>query len=118
MPRSKTRRPTPTPTRDAAAAANGATFAFEWLERLQRLQTEALRGWQADTTTAATEAGEAGRPQDLMTVQIAFTAEQWARAQQLWTQLLSDWLDMQTVWTRALGAPWVPAGFDAAAAQA
>jgi hypothetical protein len=98
----------------AEAAAATFTFPFSWLDasarasthvqqlmqQMQQAQAQTLTAMGHDAGTAIDEAEAATRPQDVVGVQMAFAAEEYARMAQASLRVLAGLLDAQTQWMK------------------
>lgn len=122
------------PTSTASGAVNrsariesplpSGTHVARYVEQLQRIAAGSLQAMAHDADIEREELRASGSPQDWLSLQVNFVAEQWMRTGEMGSQMLAAWLDLQTGLARdaetALAAclqPWV-AGPGAAAPAA
>jgi hypothetical protein len=74
------------------------------VEHLQQAQSQMFQRMSSDTQAASAEAREATQVQDLMSLQMAYVAEEYTRLAQFYSQVLSGLFSAQTQWTKDLEA--------------
>jgi hypothetical protein len=74
------------------------------VEQLQQAQSQMFQRMSGDTQVAGEEARGATRVQDLLSLQMAYVAEEYTRLAQFYSQALSGLFSAQAQWTNDLEA--------------
>jgi hypothetical protein len=74
------------------------------VEHLQQAQSQMFQRMSSDTQAASQEARETTQVQDLMSLQMAYVAEEYTRLAQFYSQVLSGLFSAQAQWTKDLEA--------------
>ena len=74
------------------------------VEQMQQAQSQMFQRMSNDTQAASAEARETTGVQDLVSLQMAYVAEEYTRLAQFYSQILSGLFSAQTQWTKDLEA--------------
>lgn len=74
------------------------------VEQLQQAQSQMFQRMSTDTQAASEEARQTTHVQDLVSLQMAYVAEEYTRLAQFYSQILSGLFSAQAQWTKDLEA--------------
>lgn len=74
------------------------------VEQLQQAQSQMFQRMNTDTRAASEEARETTSVQDLVSLQMAYVAEEYTRLAQFYSQILAGLFSAQSQWTKDLEA--------------